>query len=39
MNDTKSEKKRLLILGSGFSKAFSEKMPVVRELAEEAAQC
>jgi len=29
-----SKKKRLLILGSGFSKAVSDKMPVVRELAQ-----
>jgi hypothetical protein len=34
MKNTKSEKKRLLILGSGFSKAVSEKMPVVSELAD-----
>lgn len=34
MTEAESKKKRLLILGSGFSKAFSEKMPVVRELAE-----
>lgn len=33
MTDAQS-KKRLLILGSGFSKAVSEKMPTVRELAE-----
>jgi hypothetical protein len=29
-----SKKERLLILGSGFSKAVSDKMPVVRELAQ-----
>jgi hypothetical protein len=34
MAEAKSAKKRLLILGSGFSKAVSEKMPVVRELAD-----
>jgi len=35
MAEAKSAKKRLLILGSGFSKAVSEKMPVVRKLADE----
>ncbi len=34
MTEAKNDKKRLLILGSGFSKAISEKMPVVRELAD-----
>ncbi len=34
MDNAKNKKKRLLILGSGFSKAVSEKMPVVRELAD-----